>query len=137
MAASPRQVWDVLCDGPSYARWVVGTGEIRAVDRGWPEPGTCLHYTVGRWGLTKRDRTVSRQAEPLRHLELEAQAWPAGAVRIAIDLAPEGEGTHVRLDEYPVRGPLARLHNPLTDLLIKIRNERSLDLLRRLAEQRA
>ena len=133
--APPRAVFDVLRDGYAYARWVVGTKRIRAVDPGWPEPGTKLHYTsAGLAWWRKHDVTTSRSVDEPRCLELEAHAWPAGSARILLRLADVGGSTHFTIDEHPLRGPAAWIHNPLVDLFIHLRNVESLRRLRRLAE---
>ncbi|MDQ3826752.1 MAG: SRPBCC family protein, partial [Actinomycetota bacterium] len=54
----PKQVWDVLSDGWAYAEWVVGTKDIRKVDRDWPAEGSQIHYTVGFGRWTAEDVTT-------------------------------------------------------------------------------
>jgi hypothetical protein len=130
-ATSPRAVFDVLRDGWAYADWVVGTRMIRAVEPGWPAPGTALHYTVGYGPLRKDDETRSMAYEPDRRLELEARAWPAGTARIELRAEPVEGGTLVSIDEHPLRGPATLLHNPGIDLLVKIRNVETLRRLER------
>lgn len=129
---TPRQVFDVLRDGRSYAVWVVGTRAIRAVDPGWPAPGTRIHYTVGYGPLRKDDVTSALAYEPDVRLELEAHAWPAGTAGIVLTAEPVGEGTRVRIDEAPRRGPARLLHNPVAAAAIRLRN---VETLRRLEEQ--
>lgn len=129
---TPEQVFDVLRDGKSYEHWVVGTRAIRAVDPGWPAEGARLHYTVGYGPLRKDDVTSSRAYEPDVQLELEAHAWPAGTARIVMRAEPAPGGVHVSIDEAPHRGPAKLLHNPATDLAIKVRN---VETLRRLEAQ--
>jgi hypothetical protein len=126
---SPAAVFDVLRDGWTYQEWVVGTRAIRAVDEGWPAEGTALHYTVGYGPLRKDDETRSRAYEPDRRLELEAHAWPAGTARIELRAEPVQDGTLVTIDEHPLRGAAARVHNPAADVVIHVRN---LETLRRL-----
>jgi hypothetical protein len=127
-----RQVFDVLRDGRSYEHWVVGTRAIRAVDPGWPAPGARLHYTVGYGLLRKDDVTTSCAYAPDVRLELEAHAWPAGTAGIVLRVEERGDGVCVALDEAPRRGPARLLHNPVADLLIKVRN---VETLRRLELQ--
>ena len=129
---TPEQVFAVFRDGKSYEHWVVGTRKIRAVDPGWPAEGSRLHYTVGYGPLRKDDVTSSRAYEPDTRLSLEAHAWPAGTAGIVMTAAPVDSGTRVTIDEAPLRGPAKRLHNPLADLLIKVRN---VETLRRLESQ--
>ncbi|HUR75344.1 MAG TPA: SRPBCC family protein [Sporichthya sp.] len=128
---TPRQVFLALADGEHYDRWVVGTRMIRTAEPGWPTPGTAIHYTIGYGPLRKDDKTVSRSLDPDRHIELEAQAWPFGTVRIAITAEAVADGCRVTIDEHPQRGVARKLHNPAVDLLIKIRN---VETLRRLEQ---
>jgi hypothetical protein len=121
----PEQVFDVLRDGQSYAS---------SVDPGWPQPGSKLHFTIGRGPLRKDDETESLSCAPDTRLELEARAFPAGTARIVISVAPVAGGTSVSIDEVPERGPAKVLHNPIADLLVKLRN---VETLRRLEKQAA
>ena len=132
----PEQVWDVLADGFSYSRWVVGTQEIRAVDDGWPAVGTSIHYTVGLGPLHFQGRTTSRVVEEGRRLGLEADASSLGTARIMIELLPWGEDTVVVLDEHPLRGPGYRLHNTVSDALLLLRGRPMVKNLARLVESR-
>ena len=129
-------VFAVLRDGKSYEKWVVGTRAIRAVEPGWPEVGSALHYTVGYGPLRKDDETRSTAYEPDRRLELEAHAWPAGTARIELRAEQTDGGTVVSIDEHPLRGPARLLHNPLVDLTIQARNVETLRRLERLARRR-
>ena len=124
--ASPQDVFAVLADGCTYADWVVGTRMIRDVEAGWPRPGTAIHYTAGWWPLRKDDKTQSLGYEPDKQLRLEARAWPVGTVGIVLAADPAGDGVRVTLDEAPARGWLRRLHNPVLDALIKLRNVETL-----------
>lgn len=133
---TPAQVFDVLRDGRTYSGWVVGTRDIRDVDEGWPEPGTKLHFTVGVGRLTREDVTTAESYQPERRLELEARGWPAGSARIVL-LAEQVEGgTLTSIDEFPLRGPAARLHNRVLDLLINLRNVETLRRLERTVRHR-
>lgn len=126
---TPHQVFRALSDGESYDRWVVGTRMIRAAEPGWPAPGSAIHYTIGYGPLRKDDKTVCRSLDPDRHIELEAYAWPAGTARIAISAETVADGCEVTIEEHPLRGVVRKLHNPLMDLAIKLRN---VETLRRL-----
>ncbi|CAA9260201.1 MAG: hypothetical protein AVDCRST_MAG41-2335 [uncultured Corynebacteriales bacterium] len=134
---TPEAVFDVLRDGRTYADWVVGTRAIRVVEAGWPEPGTALHYTIGYGLLRKDDETRATAYEPGRRLEMEAKAWPAGSARIELRAEPVQDGTLVSIEEHPVRGFGALVHNPVLDLSIKIRNLETLRRLERQALRRA
>lgn len=132
---TPRAVFDVLRDGTSYAYWVVGTREIRAVEVGWPAPGTAIHYTAGYGPLTKEDRTRSLGYDPDSRLELEARAWPAGAAGIVLTVSGGADGSTVTIEEAPSRGLAKTLHNPLLDLGLKLRNVETLRRLEKLARK--
>jgi uncharacterized protein YndB with AHSA1/START domain len=134
--AVPEAVWAVLADGYGYARWVVGTRAIRAVDDGWPAVGTSIHHSVGIGPLTVDDRTVVRVCEPGRRLELEAFAGFAGSARIAIELIPWGDETVAVVDEHPLRGPGRTMHTGLTELPLQLRHRRLVGNLRRVVEER-
>ncbi|MFF1875072.1 SRPBCC family protein [Streptomyces sp. CB03911] len=127
----PEQVWAVLADGHSYAEWVVATRDIEHVDPAWPAVGAELRYAVGLGPLTFRDSCTVRICEPRARLELEAEASPFGAARIAFTLIPWGDNTLVLLDEHPLTGPGARLQGPPSELVLNLRNRR---LLRNLAQ---
>ncbi|WP_059006040.1 SRPBCC family protein [Streptomyces specialis] len=126
----PHAVWAVLCDGRRYGDWVVGTHSSEPLDGAWPEVGSAIRYTVkaGPWSLS--GRTVVRDAEPGRRLELEAKSGPLGTARIGIQTRPWGEHTLVTVDEHPLTGPGGTLHNMASDALIQLRHRR---MLRKLA----
>ncbi len=126
---TPPQVFLALNDGASYDQWVVGTRKIRDVDLGFPAPTTAIHYTVGYAPLQKDGRTVVKAIDPDRQLELEAKAWPGGTMRIGITVEAVADGCEVSIEEHPLHGPAKVLHNPLLDLVIKMRN---VETLRRL-----
>ncbi|WP_043476545.1 SRPBCC family protein [Kitasatospora sp. MBT66] len=129
----PREVWDVLASGDSYAEWVVGTRDIEHVDPAWPAVGAALRYRAGLGPLALRDSCVVRICEPGTRLELEARADPFGAARIAFVLVPWGDNTLVLLDEHPLVGPGARLQGPPSELVLHLRNRRLLGNLARVA----
>lgn len=131
---SPEHVWDFLSDGHRYAEWVVGTREIRGVDDNWPEVGSSIHFTFGLGPFTVDDRTTVRNAERPRMLEMEVHAGRIGTARLLFDIRPWGEHTVVVLDEHPLSGPGAHVHNMLIDLGLRFRNRRMLDKLAKLIE---
>jgi uncharacterized protein YndB with AHSA1/START domain len=134
MQVSPGSVWRALADGYSYADWVVGTREIRDVDAGFPATGSRLHYTVGHGPLRHTGHTEVVSAEPERCLELKIHAWPVVAVRVLIMITGRSEReAEVTMTEHPARGPVALLHNPLSDLALKLRNVETLRRLERVA----
>lgn len=137
VAASPASVMDVLLDPHTYPDWLVGCKDIRAVDEGWPAPGTAFHHSVGMGPITVKDNTKLVDLQRPDWLVLEARLRPVGVARVRFDLRPSPQGCEVTMMEVPARGLMARLHNPLQDAAIKGRNARSLAQLRELIEARA
>jgi uncharacterized protein YndB with AHSA1/START domain len=134
MPLSPSAVWAVLADGFTYARWVVGTREIRNVDEHFPAVGSRLHYTVGHGPVRHEGHTEVVAIDEGRRLELQIVAWPAGAVKVVMSLEPKPAGmTEVTMVEHPVKGLGAVLHNPLGDLLLRLRNVETLRRLQAVA----
>jgi carbon monoxide dehydrogenase subunit G len=134
--APPERVWQVLADGATYARWVVGTQDILATDPEWPQVGAALRFQVGLGPLHFRDSCTVRICEPGRRLELEAKAESFGTARIAFDLVAWGEHTLVLLDEHPLLGVGARIKGPPSELVLHLRNRRILGNLAREATRR-
>jgi hypothetical protein len=134
--SEPAEVWKVLADGWLYPLWVVGASRMRQVDPGFPEPGTCLHHSVGSWPALVDDTTTVDEAVPGQELRLQARAWPAGEAHIAIDLAPDSGGTRVTITEDAVSGPGALVPRPLRAALLRWRNTESLRRLALLVENR-
>lgn len=130
----PERVWEILADGDSYARWVVGTQEILSVDTRWPAVDAELRFQAGLGPLRIQDTCIVRICEPRHRLELEAMARPFGTARIAFRLIPWSENTLVILDEHPLIGPGARLQGPVSEFLLHLRNRRLLDNLATVAE---
>jgi uncharacterized protein YndB with AHSA1/START domain len=136
VAAPPERVFDVLSDGRLYGHWVVGSRAIRAVDPGWPAPGTRLHHTVGIGPLNLDDNTCVEDAEPPWRLRLRARARPLGTAVVSIELHPHPVGTRVVMVEDP-GDPLSCLwFAPPVQPLLRRRNAESLRRLRDLAEGR-
>jgi hypothetical protein len=129
MPHEPAAVFSVLRDGWSYARWVVGTSKIRAVDDGWPQPGSRLHFRLGRGPLSKDDETRSMRLVDGSELELEAVGRPLGTARVDFRVDKVRDGSLVTIIEHPIKGPLKTLHNPGFELLIYLRH---VETLRRL-----
>ncbi|MGP3998852.1 SRPBCC family protein [Streptomyces sp. 8N706] len=137
MNRSPVSVWNVLSNGDQYADWVVGTRDSSALDDSWPAEGSALRYRVklGRW--TVEGNTVSRFCDPPRRLELEAQSGPLGTARIAIEVRPWGQDALVIVDEHPLSGPGARVHNVALDAVFQLRHRNMLKRLARVVERSA
>jgi hypothetical protein len=131
MPHEPAAIFSVLRDGWSYARWVVGTSKIREVDEAWPEPGTRLHFRIGRGPLSKEDETRSVRLVDGSELELEAVGRPLGTARVDFRVDAVRDGSLVTIIEHPTKGPLATLHNPGFELLVYLRNVETLRRLER------
>ncbi|MFF9198247.1 SRPBCC family protein [Streptomyces sp. NPDC014779] len=136
ITATPEDVWAVLGDGSLYAHWVVGTHDTWDRDGDWPAVGSELGYTVKLGTWTMKGRTISRLCEPGRRLELEA-VNPLGSARIGIRTLPWGDRCLVLVDEHPLRGPAAPLHNAALDALLRWRNRNMLARLDRAVREAA
>ena len=134
-SASPEAVFDVLDDAKTYEFWVVGCADIRAVDDAWPSPGSAFHHSVGIGPFNVDDSTTIVSRDRPRSLELRARARPAGVARVRFDLRPQGSGTEITIEEAPIEGLPAKLHNPVQDHLIHTRNVETLRRLKWLAER--
>lgn len=106
MPYDPSEIFSVLRDGRSYARWVVGTSDVREVDGGWPAPGTRLHFRIGHGSASKDDETRSVRLVEGSELELEAVARPLGTARVDFRLDPVRAGCLVTMSEHPMKGVL-------------------------------
>ncbi|MEO8328879.1 MAG: SRPBCC family protein, partial [Candidatus Nanopelagicales bacterium] len=134
--ASVEDVWRVLADGWSYSAWVVGTARIRAVETGFPAPGTTLHHSVGMWPLMLNDKTTVIDSEPNRRLVLQARAWPLGHAFVEITLTPTATGSTISIAEDAAGGPGEWLTiEPVRQPIIRARNQEALRRLAFLAEQ--
>jgi uncharacterized protein YndB with AHSA1/START domain len=137
IAASPERVFEVLSDADSYGYWVVGSKYIRDAEPDFPEPGTKFHHTVGFGPIEVDDHTTVLDSEPPRMLKLKAKARPLGTALVTMEIEPEGSGSRVTMIEDAGDALTAFIFNPLTHLLVRGRNEESLDRLRELAEGKA
>ncbi len=136
VATTPEHVWNVLADGWLYPLWVVGATRMRAVEDGWPSPGTQLHHSVGVWPAVIDDTTESLECDPGRFLRLRARGWPLGEADVAVRLSASGADTLVEIEEDAVSGPGRFVPEPFKGLAIKVRNVESLRRLALLAEGR-
>ena len=133
---TPTQVFDALRDGTTYGDWVVGTRATGEVDATWTAVGTAIHYVIGYGPLRKDGVTTSTAYEPDSRLALEAHAWPAGTAGIVITAQARGSDTAVAIEEAPLRGPALLVHNPVLDLLIRLRTVETLRRLEAVARRR-
>jgi hypothetical protein len=126
MPLRPEAIWTVLADAGEYRHWVVGSKEVRDAHRDFPAPGTRFDHTIGVGPLAIRDHTEVVDAQRPVRLRLRAKARPLGTATVTMELRPDGDGTTVRMIEYPdgLYAPL-RL-NPLVHALTKVRNAESL-----------
>jgi uncharacterized protein YndB with AHSA1/START domain len=127
----PDAVWEVVADPRLYGNWVVGAATTRRVDGRWPEPGAVLHHTQA---VLIKDTTSVLESDPPRRLVLEARARPLVVAHVEITLEPEGGGTRVVLEEWPVDGLLAAVPRVLIDPGLHLRNAESVRRIKRLAE---
>jgi hypothetical protein len=137
IAASSRDVWDVLSDGWLYALWVVGAARVRDVDATWPAKGSKIHHSVGVWPLLISDHTAVLACEPGTSLQLLARGWPAGEAKVTITVSDAPGGADVEILEDVVSGPGLMVPSPLRRKAIEVRNVECLLRLGLLAEGRA
>jgi hypothetical protein len=135
IARKPDAVWAVLANPSRYADWVVGTSESKPGEGRWPEVGSSLTYTVRLGPRAFEGQTIVRSNEAPRLLELEAHSGPFGTARIALELRPWGEHTLVIVDEHPLRGFGALVHNVALDGLLQIRHRSMLGRLAKVVER--
>ena len=130
----PERVFAVLSQPRSFARWVVGSREIRRADPDWPAVGTSFDHTVGIWPIVLSDHSQVMECEAPRLLRLLVRARPLSRADVTLRLQPIGEGTRVSMDEIAADARSRLLFNPLTDPLVRLRNNASLRRLRALSE---
>ncbi|MEU2574376.1 SRPBCC family protein [Streptomyces anulatus] len=126
-----EDVWAVLADPTRYGDWVVGTSESTPREGTWPDVGADITYTVQLGWWSAQGRTVVRRCEAPHVLELEAESGWLGTARIALKVRRWGRNTLVIIDEHPLRGPAAKLHNTAIDAFVQVRHR---TMLARLAE---
>lgn len=136
--APVERVWDVLADGWLYPSWVVGAARMRAVDRGWPAPGSRLHHSVGCWPLLLSDTTSVEECDPGSRLRLRARGRPMGEALVEFRMESTGpESCRVTMVESLVAGPAHPLVDRITAPLMRARNRETLRRLAAIAEGRA
>lgn len=132
--APPARVFGVLKNGWTYSDWVVGSAHIRAVDAGWPQPGSNLHHKVGTWPFLLKDKSTVLACEEPEELSLSAGLWPLGAATVHFRLFAVGDdATRIAMWEDFAEGPLRWARVKLNDLVLHHRNRESLARLAELA----
>ncbi|HSI80726.1 MAG TPA: SRPBCC family protein [Solirubrobacterales bacterium] len=134
IGASPERIFEVLSDPDSYGYWVVGSERIRGAEPDFPKRGARFHHTVGFGPFKINDHTQVLDLDPPRLLKLRARARPLGTAHVTLEIEPEGDGSRVTMIEDPGDAMTSLVFNPLTHLLVRRRNVKSLDRLRELAE---
>jgi hypothetical protein len=134
--ASADDVFAVLADGWSYGSWVVGSARIRAVDAGWPKPGTSIHHSVGLWPMLLHDSTTAEEFEPSHRLQIKVRAWPTGAGRVEFVASPHPDGCLVTMREEPIEGPAKLIPAVVAEPMLSWRNTETLRRLAFLAERK-
>lgn len=130
----PERVFAVLSEPRSFARWVVGSREIRRADPGWPTGGAAFDHRVGVWPFTLADNSEVVQCEPSRLLKLLVKARPFSRAYVTLTLKSSDGGTRLSMDEFAADTRSRLFFNPLTDPLVHLRNNVSLRRLKALSE---
>ena len=128
-------VFEVLTNGWTYAAWVVGASRVRDVDKGWPQPGTSIHHSVGIWPLVVDDTTTVEQYEPNRFLQLRVRVWPSGEGIVEFVATDRDGDCHLVMREEAVKGPLSVIPHAVVDPVLRLRNHETLRRLALLAEK--
>src|ERR1700683_4183413 len=134
MDSTAEQVFAVLSDPRSFARWVVGSKEVRRADADWPALGTAFDHKVGIFPISLSDHSEVVAVTRPNLLKLLVKARPFSKAYVTLCLRPVAHGTRVEMDEVAADARSRLLFNPLTDPLIRIRNRESLRRLKALAE---
>jgi uncharacterized protein YndB with AHSA1/START domain len=134
VAADPDRVFDVLVDPRTYPAWLIGADHVRAVDAGWPTPGSRFHHTVGVWPLHVHDRSEVLEVERPRRLRLAVRATAMVRAVVTITLRGDATGTTICLEEEPAVPVIGEVVRPVLDPLTHVRNHASLRRLARLLE---
>ncbi len=134
IGAPPEDVFAVLSEPRSFARWVVGSREIRRADPAWPTVGTAFDHRVGIWPFTLSDNSEVVQCEPPSLLKLLVKARPFSRAYVTLILKPANGGTRLSMDEFAADRRSRLLFNAITDPLVRVRNNVSLRRLKALSE---
>lgn len=138
ITATPEEVFAVLLDPYCYPKWVVGAKAIRAVDEGWPAPGSSFHHRLGATPLVEiRDRSEVLALDAPRGITLRTFLRPLGIARVDIRVVPTGDEILVELKEVLERNTLLRNIARLLDPFIHFRNTESLRRLEKIVTEKA
>jgi uncharacterized protein YndB with AHSA1/START domain len=130
----PERTWEALSEPRAYGFWVTGAHGVHESDPNWPEQGAAFRHTQGIRPLLISDTTTVLRSDPPRRIELEARVRPLLIARVIVTIEPEGDGSHVVMEELATGGLLAPLMRlPGADALIRARNRESLRRLHKLA----
>ena len=132
--APPEDIFNVLSRAETYEHWVVGCQQVRQSDAEWPQPGSSFEHRLGVGPLRIGDITTVVESSPPRRLVLRTRAWPLGETLVELRIWASGEGSEVEMRQQPAAGPIAKLDNPLQQMLTALRDRECLRRLRRLAE---
>jgi uncharacterized protein YndB with AHSA1/START domain len=133
--ASPERIWEALSEPRAYGFWVTGAHGVHESTGDWPGAGATFRHSQGVPPLVISDTTTVCDAQPPRHLDLEARVRPFLVARVVLDIVPEPDGCRVTMHERASGGLLAPLmRTPPAMALIRARNVESLRRLRTLAE---
>src|SRR4051812_23371744 len=105
----PDAVWRVIADPQTYADWVVGAKEVRAVTGPWPQPGSEIHHTVGAGAAENKDVTIVLEASAPNHIKLKAHFRPLGVAEVTIDLQDNNGGTEIVMNEVMIDGAASHI----------------------------
>ena len=128
--ASPERVFAALADARLYAYFVVGTRTVRRFDPRWPDRGSAFHYSLGFGVTLLRDTTFAVESDPPRRLVLRLRMGRLGSIRSVFRLRPDGDGTLVEVEEFPLDGLVAA--EPIGGIIDRLIWLRNYELLRRL-----
>jgi len=134
IGVGPERVFAVLADPRSYARWVVGSREIRKADPEWPAVGSAFDHKVGVWPFVISDHSSVVECAAPSSLKLLVKARPLSRAYVTLQLEGHDGRTRVSMDEHAADMRSKLLFNRLTDPLVEIRNRVSLRRLKALSE---
>ena len=133
---SPATVFAVLSEPRLLRGFGGGNAEASWCRRTFPGRRITVSSSGRVPPLVLNDHTEVLENEPSSRLVLRAKTRPFGTARVDLRLRAEGAGTRVCMTEVAGDSPSRLLFNRLSDPLIHARNGRSLQRLRRIAEQR-